>query len=407
MKLSQWKSLGNESVIYKITNLINGKIYIGHAKNLKKRMYAHFRDLTKKTKNHHSIYFQRAYDKYGDDAFKIEIIEFCPNFTRQELEEREDYYFNIFRPWDSNVGYNISKNTKGGGGEWTEERRIRNIKGLQEAHRPKSQWFNYQYEFISPLQKVVKGENLFIFCEENNLDRKTMWDLIAGKIKHHKGWRLPQTPPVYSFFSQLKKINTGEIFDVLSASEFSKQCGISAREIQSLIDGCSIITSGFFLFKKYRVFVGLDINYIKNNLNQMEIVFDGSSILEEDIKIKEKFPHWDMKTLFFLNPNYEKVEVKEPLISFAKKINMPYKTLVGLNREEIKEAHGWLKYPNRYFDIYKIRNDDLNQEELIRIGRLTELERKYGLDRHRISDLIKGKRSIFKNWYIKEIIPHV
>lgn len=58
--------------IYKITNKINNKFYIGSTNDYDRRHYEHFRQL--KLGTHHCIYLQRAYDKYGEANFTSEII---------------------------------------------------------------------------------------------------------------------------------------------------------------------------------------------------------------------------------------------------------------------------------------------------------------------------------------------
>ena len=50
------------SGIYKITNIINNKFYIGSAVDLKEREYEHFRRLFKN--NHCNILLQNSFNKY-------------------------------------------------------------------------------------------------------------------------------------------------------------------------------------------------------------------------------------------------------------------------------------------------------------------------------------------------------
>lgn len=64
-----------KSGIYKITNKINGKFYIGSSKDLVRRRKDHFR-LLKKGINH-SVLLQRAVNKYGLDNFVFEILVEC------------------------------------------------------------------------------------------------------------------------------------------------------------------------------------------------------------------------------------------------------------------------------------------------------------------------------------------
>jgi group I intron endonuclease len=87
--------------IYKITNIINNKIYIGSAVNIKNRWARHIGDLSRK--EHHSIKLQRSYDKHGIDSFKFEIIEEC---SKENLIIIEQHYIDLFDTY--NNGYNCS-----------------------------------------------------------------------------------------------------------------------------------------------------------------------------------------------------------------------------------------------------------------------------------------------------------
>jgi group I intron endonuclease len=98
--------LTGKSGIYKITNLINGKIYIGRSVNLKSRKSKHKTSITK-------TIISKAIQKYGHDNFKFEVIEYC---ECDILVEREQYYMDLFNPYDEN-GYNLLKDSSYGG--WT------------------------------------------------------------------------------------------------------------------------------------------------------------------------------------------------------------------------------------------------------------------------------------------------
>lgn len=94
--------------IYCIKNKINGKIYIGSSKNLIKRWKTHQTQLKKN--KHHCIYLQRAWNKYGSDAFEFQIIEYT---KIQQLFNREQYWIDKLKP-QYNIGSvgggdNISK----------------------------------------------------------------------------------------------------------------------------------------------------------------------------------------------------------------------------------------------------------------------------------------------------------
>lgn len=91
------------SAIYKIVNLINGKFYIGSAVNLDRRWKKHKYEL--KQNRHHSPHLQSAYNKYGDKAFKLIILQKI--FKIDDLEVCEQIWIDILKPYLREIGYNI------------------------------------------------------------------------------------------------------------------------------------------------------------------------------------------------------------------------------------------------------------------------------------------------------------
>lgn len=63
------------SGIYSITNLVNNKKYIGQSINIHDRWTRHKYQLN--TNSHDNIVLQRAWNKYGKNSFKFEIILEC------------------------------------------------------------------------------------------------------------------------------------------------------------------------------------------------------------------------------------------------------------------------------------------------------------------------------------------
>ena len=93
--------------IYKISNKINNKIYIGQTiQNPKDRWYRHCQKshLSKAERN---MVIKRAILKYGKDNFQFEIIETIENCTKELLDSREIYWISYYNSYKS--GYNCTK----------------------------------------------------------------------------------------------------------------------------------------------------------------------------------------------------------------------------------------------------------------------------------------------------------
>ena len=89
-------------MIYKITNLINGKIYIGQTtKTIEERFEGH---------SHADTLIGKTIREYGKKNFKIEVIEKCS--SKEELDAREYYWIKTL---DSQIpnGYNITEDGQG------------------------------------------------------------------------------------------------------------------------------------------------------------------------------------------------------------------------------------------------------------------------------------------------------
>lgn len=80
--------------VYTITNKLNGKVYVGSTSATFGARWRQHRYNFRKG-NHHSIYLQRSFDKYGESNFIFEILEITePNIC----VDIEQYWINLIRP---------------------------------------------------------------------------------------------------------------------------------------------------------------------------------------------------------------------------------------------------------------------------------------------------------------------
>lgn len=87
--------------IYKITNKINGKCYIGQSIHIEKRWTVHKHDAFFKGGSNYDYPLYQSMRKYGLDNFAFEVIEEC---SVEELDEKEIYYIKHFNSYVN--GYN-------------------------------------------------------------------------------------------------------------------------------------------------------------------------------------------------------------------------------------------------------------------------------------------------------------
>jgi len=91
-------------IIYRVTNIENGRAYIGQTKNgLMARKSVHMCDSRRKLSKNA---FHRALNKHGPAAFKWEILEECKDLGH--LNERERFYIKLLNTM-SPAGYNLTE----------------------------------------------------------------------------------------------------------------------------------------------------------------------------------------------------------------------------------------------------------------------------------------------------------
>lgn len=172
-------------IIYKITNLINNKIYVG-------------KDIRNNPNYFGSgIAIRNAIKKYGKENFKKEILETCK--TEKSLCKREKFWIKKLKSFKP-IGYNISEGGNGGNtllymSDAKKNKIYKKIRNKFHNHTKYTEGYLNRGKKISESKKGVKfsekhKKNLSeshkgqIVCDDT---RKKLSDSLKGRIPHNKG----------------------------------------------------------------------------------------------------------------------------------------------------------------------------------------------------------------------------
>jgi group I intron endonuclease len=208
--------------IYCITQKSTGRRYIGSTSvGFYQRWKRHLKEL--KRLKHHSLFLQRAWDKYGSEDFVFEIIETHEILTdknNQGLLDLEQHYLNTFKP-EFNVspsahnrkGVKASKETrikissarkrqaKRPCSEETKKKISESNKGkhcasietrrkMSDAKKGLSVRAINTYFLTPPNGATITVNNLKEFCKENNLNYQNLFAVVRGTRKTSQGWKI-------------------------------------------------------------------------------------------------------------------------------------------------------------------------------------------------------------------------
>lgn len=84
-----------KSGIYCITHTDSGKRYVGQAASIGDRWLTHRSALDRGA--HHSRHLQRAWAKYGAEAFQFSVLEYVPR-DKVQLAAREQHWMDVLKP---------------------------------------------------------------------------------------------------------------------------------------------------------------------------------------------------------------------------------------------------------------------------------------------------------------------
>ena len=92
--------------IYKITNKINGKSYVGQSVNIHKRWTSEKNNAFNPNAHEYNYPISRAFRKYGVENFSFEIIEQCS--IGDDLDAKERHWIDIYDTYFHVKWYKVS-----------------------------------------------------------------------------------------------------------------------------------------------------------------------------------------------------------------------------------------------------------------------------------------------------------
>jgi group I intron endonuclease len=171
-------------IIYKATNKINGKEYIGQSKvnDLRYRIKTH----KWRSKEIINTHFYNSIKKHGWDNFEWEVIEKVSN---EELSNKEKFYIDKFDTFNNGMNMTIGGKVNIITNEIRKKltnaqiNRFKNKEERKKISNLHSKWFI--------IENIKTKESFLVFglhnfCKKYGLDYSCMKNISRGKMKIHK-----------------------------------------------------------------------------------------------------------------------------------------------------------------------------------------------------------------------------
>jgi len=179
------KNIKHECGIYKITNIINGKCYIGRTADFYRRYHQYKYGFNSRKVKYINEHFLNSMIKYGFDSFIFEIIELC---SFDETLVKEVNYMKEFKSTDKNYGYNKRSDSLGGvlTSDETRDKISRRLKkewseGVRKNHgtKLKKSWENGDRDRSVQSRRMTKSLTKYYYVLDENETTKYFYkDLV-------------------------------------------------------------------------------------------------------------------------------------------------------------------------------------------------------------------------------------
>lgn len=179
--------------VYLIKNTLTDTAYVGSSVNIKTRWTVHKSSL--RGGYHANVHLQRAWNKYGEQAFQFVVLELCSVETLREIEQK----WLDFHRKESKV-YNMAINTSDPmtgrvSSEETRQKISRALTGLKRTEREcriigeRSARDYPAFVHVSG-DTIPAGRNLSKLCRNKGFSLLAMKQVVRGVNKSHDGWML-------------------------------------------------------------------------------------------------------------------------------------------------------------------------------------------------------------------------
>jgi group I intron endonuclease len=177
-------------LIYKATNTINRKCYIGQTqKSLQTRIKKH---LDNAFRLKQGTVFYRSLRKHGASSFEWEVLCYCD--SKSELDLKEQSYISQFNSNDLSIGYNMTIGGDGGD-TWSSNPRLEELKALKSKQNSGTgnpmygKDRRYFYHLVSPDGICISCKGLENASKLIGTSRNKIAAMSNGIIEHVRGWR--------------------------------------------------------------------------------------------------------------------------------------------------------------------------------------------------------------------------
>lgn len=209
--------------IYKITNLINQKTYVGQSNCIERRFAQHKSPYEHERFKDKPLYL--AFKKYGIQNFSFEVIEECDEI---QLNEREAYWIKNLKSLVRENGYNVTSGGNGVAGENHPKHKLTkedviDIRTRYNNHERCKEVRNLYKGRIgeSGFNKIWKGETWKEIMPEVYTDENKNFHLHnTGQKGSQNGRALLTEEDVYAI--RARKKNGENIYDVYEDYKFTK-----------------------------------------------------------------------------------------------------------------------------------------------------------------------------------------